>query len=308
MFGPRQRLIAGLLPLPLLIWLGNPAIGLLAGATIALATNVEVIPNASRYSKLSLQTAIVLLGFGLTIGQVVTISRDYSLIVSGYVLITLALGLALGYLIRVEKISSLLVTSGTAICGGTTVASLSPVVGARADQTAVTLALIFLLNSLALFLFPLAGEALALSQQQFGLWCALAIHDTSSVIATAAIYGNEAASLATTVKLGRTLWLIPLLLVASIVVRKPDTRLRVPGFILWFLAASVFASFVSLPDTLLLVMKMTSKALLVVALYLIGFEINRDVIVRLRSRAIVQGLILWAIVVGSVLWLVMFLG
>lgn len=302
---PQTRLPAALvlLALPVLIYQGNPAVALLVGAAIVLFFNRTPFPAAGNWGKYALQSAIVLLGLKLNPGQLLQISADYSLIVSGYVLITLALGLVAGRLLGNERKSSQLLSSGTAICGGTTIASLSPVIGARPDQTAVALSLVFLLNAIALFVFPLIGEALSLSQHQFGVWAALAIHDTSSVIATSSIYGEEAATVATTVKLGRTLWLIPLILVFSIIEGADKARLRVPSFILLFIAAAAispwFAGTPVIPAAATL-----SKALLCVALLCIGMEINRQTLRQLRGAALLQGLLLWLLVVPVTLFMV----
>jgi uncharacterized integral membrane protein (TIGR00698 family) len=291
------------LALPLLIYIGNPAIALLTGAAIVLVFDRTPFPAAGNWGKYALQAAIVLLGLKLNPGQLLQISADYSLIVSAYVLITLALGLLAGRLLGNERKSSQLLASGTAICGGTAIASLSPVIRARPDQTAVALSLVFLLNAIALFVFPLIGEALGLTQHQFGVWAALAIHDTSSVMATSSIYGEEAATVATTVKLGRTLWLIPVILVFSIMEGADRARLRVPGFIIGFmLAAAVSPLFTG--TQVIPVAAMLSKALLSVALLCIGMEINRQTLRQLRGAALLQGLLLWLLVVPATLALV----
>jgi uncharacterized integral membrane protein (TIGR00698 family) len=295
------------LALPLLIYIGNPAFALLVGAAIVLVFDRTPFPAAGNWGKYALQAAIVLLGLKLNPGQLLQISADYSLIVSGYVLTTLALGLLVGRIFHNERKSSQLLASGTAICGGTTIASLSPVIGARPDQTAVALSLVFLLNAIALFVFPLIGEALGLSQHQFGVWAALAIHDTSSVIATSSIYGEEAATVATTVKLGRTLWLIPLILVFSIVEGADKARLRVPPFILWFIAAAAVSPWFA--DTPVIPLAaMFSKALLCVALLCIGMEINRQTLRQLRGAALLQGVLLWLLVVPVTLFMVVNFG
>ena len=295
------------LALPVLIYLGNPAIALLVGAAVVLAFDRTPFPAAATWGKYALQAAIVLLGLKLNPGQLLQISADYSLLVSGYVLLTLALGLLLGRIFRNEARSSQLLASGTAICGGTAIASLSPVIRARPDQTAVALSLVFLLNAIALFTFPAIGEFFELSQHQFGVWTALAIHDTSSVIATSSLYGEEAATVATTVKLGRTLWLIPVILVFSILQGADKARLRVPGFILFFIAAAaispLFADTVVIPAA-----SMLSKALLSLALLCIGMEMNRQTLRQLRGAALLQGVLLWMLVVPVTLALALNFG
>jgi uncharacterized integral membrane protein (TIGR00698 family) len=189
-------------------------------------------------------------------------------------------------------------SAGTAICGGTAIATLAPLIGARADQVGVAIGIVFLLNALALFGFPVIGHALGMTQTQFGVWVALAIHDTSSVLATAAIYGKEALEVATTVKLGRTLWLIPLALVVSLVFRQSTARVRVPFFLVAFLAASVFTTILGLPVAFGQTMARVSKALLVLALFFIGTEISWPTLREMRGRVLVHAIVLW-LVAGS---------
>jgi len=298
--------ILAALCLPVLIYMGNPAIALLVGAALSLGFNQTVIPYSKQIGTYSLQTAIVLLGLKLNASQLVKISADYSLIVTGYVLLTLGSGLLVGRLLRNEKKSSQLIASGTAICGGTTIASLSPVINAKPEQTGVALTLVFLLNALALFTFPYVGEFFQLTQEQFGVWAALSIHDTSSVVATSALYGEEAAKIATTVKLGRTLWLVPLLLVFSISQHSGGTKLRIPLFIVFFVMAASVGSILSLPDEAVKFASVLSKALLVVALYCIGADINRKTLGNMRGAPVIQGLLLWATVVPITLALAIY--
>lgn len=305
-FAPHSLLALG--ALPLLLWYGNPAVGLLVGATLSLTFGKTVVPNAGTLGKYALQSAIILLGLKLNASELLRISADYSLLVTGYVVITITVGLLTGRWLGNQLRPSQLISSGTAICGGTTIASLSPVIRARPEETGVALTLVFLLNAVALFTFPLIGDYLALTQQQFGVWAALAIHDTSSVVATAAIYGDEAATVATTVKLGRTLWLIPVLLVFSIVEQRGSARLRLPLFIVAFVFAACLGSVTELPATLIGGASLLSKSLLVVALFCIGTEISRATLRGLRGAVLVHGLLLWAIVVPLTLLLVTRLG
>ena len=298
-----QTLLA-LFLVPVVLYSQNPAIGLLVGAAISLAFNEQVIPQAGTLGKYTLQAAIVLLGLKLNASQLLQISADYSLIVTGYVALTLSIGLSIGWALGNTRKCNQLITSGTAICGGTTIVSLSPVIQAKPEQTGVALTLVFLLNAVALFTFPLVGDYLALSQEQFGVWAALAIHDTSSVVATSAIYGEEAAKIATTVKLGRTLWLIPLLLVFSILQSTGSAKLRLPGFIILFVIAACISSLIALPTPVIGAASALSKTLLVVALYCIGTEINRQTLRELRGSVLLHGVLLWALVVPLTLMMV----
>ncbi len=260
-----------------------------------------LIERGSTVSKYFLQTAIVLLGFKLNMADLWQISATYTLTVAVYVGSALGLGLLIGFALKVEKNSSLLMASGTAICGGTAIVTLSPILRARADQMGAALAIVFLLNALALLAFPYIGHWLSMSQEQFGVWVALAIHDTSSVVATAQIYGEEATTIATTVKLGRTLWLIPMVLVTSFWVHAPKARMRVPTFILFFILASVSGSLVPLPEMWTASVTWLSKALLVVALFLVGTEISRNALKNVLGKVLGQALILWLLVIATTL-------
>lgn len=296
-----------LVPLPLLVYLGNPAIALLVGSGLSLTSNARIIPASDKLGKYALQTAIVLLGLKMNATQLLQISADYSLLVTGYVMATLIVGYGVGRLVRNDLVSNQLISSGTAICGGTTIASLSPIVGARPDQTAVALTLVFMLNAVALFTYPYIGHYLELTQEQFGIWCALSIHDTSSVVATGLSYGEESGAVATTLKLGRTLWLIPLLVIASMLQQQSETRVRVPLFVIFFVLSAMVGSMVELPAMVITAASMTSKALLVFALYCIGTDISRDTLTRLRGAPVIHGLLLWALVAPATLAAVYFL-
>ncbi len=307
MMGSGLGIFVVVVALPPLIYVGNPAFALLVGGAIVLVIDRGLVPQASTLSGYCLQTAIVLLGFRLSLDTLWSLSADYTWTVAAYVLATLGLGLLIGRLLRVESAPSKLITAGTAICGGTAIATLSTLVRAQPQQTAVALAIVFLLNVVALLTFPVIGQWLDLSQLEFGLWSALAIHDTSSVVATAAIYGDEAAEVATTIKLGRTLWIIPVALGASLMQRGESARLRVPGFILLFIGAAAFGTAIELPAVATQAAGAVSKALLVVALFLVGTELTRATVRRIRGRVLWQALLLWGLVVpGSLLVILQF--
>ena len=297
-------LLFSLLMAVLLVMLGNPALAFIAAAATSLWANRTIIKNASKYSKYSLQTAIVLLGFSMNADNLLTLSKDYALTVSVYVVITLIAGLLIGWIIRQQSIDSKLISTGTAICGGTAIASLSPILSASPAQTGMCLALVFVLNALALVTFPYIGQWLELSQAQFGVWSALAIHDTSSVVATAMIYGEEAAQVATTLKLGRTLWLIPILLGFALIEGSKENKsgiITVPRFIFLFIGASLLASYLSLPSLLIETTALLSKTLLVAALFLVGISTTRENLDVLNAKHLIQGLTIWALVVVATL-------
>ena len=288
----------------LLVAFGNPALAFIAAASISLWSNRIIIKNASKYSKYSLQTAIVLIGFSMDADNLFALSTNYALIVSLYVVITLFTGLLIGWMIRQHSIDSQLISTGTAICGGTAIASLSPILSATPAQTGMCLALVFILNALALLTFPYVGQWLELSQAQFGVWSALAIHDTSSVVATSMIYGEEATQVATTLKLGRTLWLIPVLVGFALLEGSKENKGRlvtVPRFIFLFIGAIVLTSYLDLPSTFTTATDLLSKKLLVVALFLVGLETTRENLDILNAKHLIQGLVIWILVVVATL-------
>ena len=290
----------------LVLW-GDPLTAIAVGAALSLIANRPLLKQASLYGKLSLQTAIVLLGVNLDARNMWQVSHDYAGFVAIYVLITFAWGLLLGRMLKVEGVLNRLISAGTAICGGTAIATLGPVIKARADQIALALGIVFFLNMIALIVFPLVGDALSMTQQQFGVWAALAVHDTSSVVATASVYGNEAAQVAATLKLGRTLWIIPLLLSFSVIMGRSGTKIRIPIFIGLFILASISGSlgraYLSIPDVVYTSAQYASKALIVTALFFIGLEFTRDALKHLHGRVLWQALALWAVVVPLTLFI-----
>lgn len=297
-----------LLALALGLYYRNPAIALLGGLAVRLGLGVNPVSGSGPLGKYSLQTAIVLLGFTLGLDKMVSVSADYGLVVGAYVVGTLALGLGCARLVFKDQTEANLLTSGTAICGGTAIATLAPLMGAKPHQFAVTTALVFLLNVVALFTFPYLGHWLDMSQETFGAWVALAIHDTSSVVATAAIYGDEAAAVATTVKLGRTLWLIPLAFVVSLMYRQGEAKLRVPTFVLLFIGAAIVSSLVNIGSEVSQTISMSSKGLLVFALAMIGLEIDRATLRQLSLKCLLFGVGLWVVVAPAAYLLVIYAG
>ena len=296
-----------LLVIVLGIYFQNPAYALLGALALRLTINVNPIKNSGTIGKLSLQTAIVLLGFSLGIDSLMQMSSNYGVIVAVFVLGTLGLGLLMGKLLRSNEVETTLLASGTAICGGTAIATLAPLINAKPQQFAVATALVFLLNIVALLTFPYIGTQLGLSQEVFGAWVALAIHDTSSVIATASIYGDEAAQVAAAVKLGRTLWLIPLAFAVSLIYGRREAKIRVPTFVLLFVGMAVVSRFIPLEPVVVGYISLMSKALLVIALAMIGLEINRQTLSQMSMRSIGLGVGLWIIVAPLALALVLYL-
>ena len=293
-----------LLGLGLVVFVTNPAIAFMVGALYSIIFNKPLPASFRKFGTYFLQIAIVFLGFKLNAGQVIEIAKEYSVLVGGYVLLTLGLGLLIGTVVNNTPKSSQLISAGTAICGGTAVATLSPVIQARAEETGVALSLIFLLNIFALLVFPYVGEFLQMTQEQFGVWVALSIHDTSSVVATSAIFGEEAMKVATTVKLGRTLWLIPLVFLFSVSQKGKGTKLHLPIFIVLFILSASASSIVNIPSQVLFLAAKCTTYFLMVALFLMGLGLTRSTFQNLKRGPVIHILSLWLLVVPATLLLV----
>ena len=285
-----------------LIALGNPAIALLFGAGLAIFTGASRSIAADKISRYSLQAAIVLLGFIVGLEQVIEIGGNYGVLLFLYVPTVILVGVSLGWLINKDHISSQLITHGTAICGGTTIVSLSPIIKANQEQTAIALTLIFFFNAIALFCFPLIGQILDLSQEQFGVWAALAIHDTSSVVATSSLYGEESLAVATTIKLARTLWILPILLITSLSQGFSKKEISLPWFISLFLLAAASSSLIVFPPFLLEMISKTSNILIIIALFYIGTSLTRETLKELKWPVAIHATALWGGVVVLTLY------
>jgi len=293
-----------LLPLAVALWLGNPIASLFLGIGWALGA-AESADGLPRWlASYSLQTAIVLLGFKFDLSVIWQSGQAYSGMVSGYVLGIGAVGLVLGAVIGVATKQRLLLASGTAICGGTTIATLSPIISASSRDTATALSMVFLLNAVAMVVYPWIGQALELDQQQFGLWAALSIHDTSSVMATASAFGEQALDTATVIKLGRTLWLVPLAIIMSLYAHRGSGGFHFPTFILLFVGASALRSTLPLPAWLVGGTAQLSALCLVTALFFIGCQIDRATLLALQWRSVIMAVVLWLIAAGGTLALI----
>jgi len=299
----RQKRVLLLIAFVGALMVGHPALALLAGAIGSLVLAPALPTYVDRGGKLCLQAAIVLLGFTLNVQALWQTSRDYAGTILIFVVATLVAGLVIGRLVRADEDQARLLSTGTAICGGTAIATLAPIIRARPESVAIAIGIVFLLNAVAIVLLPWLGHGLEMTEDQFGLWVAMAIHDTSSVVGAAAIFGDRALEVATTVKLLRTLLLVPLALVAGILVRQSQARLRIPGFLVLFVAASVVGSVLEPPVALTSGVRAASHFLLVAALFGIGMEIRRTTVKSLNGRAILLGVSLWLLVL-PITWLV----
>jgi len=272
-------------------------IALLGGLIYGFALTHPFHVESKRVAKFLLQASVVALGFGMNLHQVVHAGRSGFLYTAASITIAMLLGLGLGYFIQVGKKSAFLISAGTAICGGSAIAAVGPIADANEEEMAVALGTVFILNSVALFLFPLVGSVFHMSQEQFGLWSALAIHDTSSVVGATAKYGATALSIGTTIKLTRALWIVPLSVVTAVAL-KSKARIQWPWFILFFCLAALLNSLLPAFSSTFGVMNHLGKIGLTVTLFLIGTGLNKKTLERVGARPLLQGLALW-IIVGS---------
>src|SRR5215813_5425425 len=215
----------------------SPPLALGAGLAYGLLLTHPYHLDSKRLAKFLLQASVVCLGFAMNLGEVIQVGRSGFLYTAVGISFVLAFGWLLGRMLQVQKTQSFLIAAGTAICGGSAIAALGPVTEANEEEMAVSLGTVFVLNSVALLIFPAIGAAMHLSQTQFGLWSALAIHDTSSVVGAAAKYGAVALAIGTTVKLARALWIVPVS-VGTAVAKGGKAKIQWPWFIAYFCLAA----------------------------------------------------------------------
>ena len=281
----------------------SPALALAAGIGLALLGFRH--ENVGVYTSRVLQASIVLMGFGMNLNQVIAASKSGFVETAISVISVMLLGLLLGKLLKVERNIAMLISTGTAICGGSAIAAVAPVIKGKDYQISFSLIVVFVLNAVALLVFPYVGWALHLSQEVFGNWAAIAIHDTSSVVGAGAIYGEEALQIATTVKLIRALWIIPLSLAVALFMSGADRKsIKFPWFILWFVAAILVANYLPAMQTTYAHFSWLGKRGMVIALFLIGSNISVTEIKKSGFRSFALGIALWIITsVSSLLML-----
>lgn len=293
----------------------SPPVALTIGILFGLIFTHPFAATTRISARILLQVCVVALGFGMNLHEVLKAGRSgfvYTALGIGFALLA---GLALGKLLRVRGNSSYLITAGTAICGGSAIAAIGPILHADDEEMAVSLGTVFILNSIALLLFPPIGNLLRLSQSQFGLWAALAIHDTSSVVGAAAKYGQQSLLIGTTVKLARALWIVPLALAtAAIMSNKSNTRsesqipnksnIQFPWFILFFCLAAIFNTYFLAVSHLSNSIFMLGRLGLVATLFLIGTGISRATLKEVGWRPLLQGVLLWFAVAVTSLYFI----
>ena len=278
--------------------IGNAAISLLLGILFSFFNKKDQILIPNKIGSKFLKIGIIFLGGSISYKSLTNISIDYFPLISLYVITVMILGFLLGSLMKIDRKHLLLLISGTAICGGTAMAALAPIIKSKNEELASSITIVFLLNLLAIIAFPLIAEIIGLSQQQFGIFAALTIHDTASVIGAASIFGNEALEIATIMKLGRTLWIIPLVLLASWYFNRREESINYPYFILLFIFFILVGSFFSFEDSWILFFKNSSKIFLSLGLFFIGTEISFNAIKQISLKPVSFAVLLWSLVIG----------
>ena len=286
----------------------TPPVALFVGLAFALLCGQAYPKFNKKVSKKLLQYSVVGLGFGMNLHASLASGKEGMLFSIISVMGTMILGMFIGRkLLKVNRDTSYLISSGTAICGGSAIAAVGPVIKAKDSDMSVALATIFVLNAIALFIFPVLGNWLGLTQQEFGTWAAIAIHDTSSVVGAGAAYGEEALQVATTIKLTRALWIIPLALVTSVIFKNGGKKINIPWFILWFVVAILINTYLldSVPEVGKTIAGLARKGL-IVTMFFIGASLSTDVLKAVGIKPLLQGVLLWVVIsVGSlayILW------
>ena len=271
----------------------SPPIALFLGLAFALTLGSPFPVFNKKASKYLLQIAVIGLGFGMNLHESLKAGTDGILFTIISVVSVIIIGILVGKFYKVDKVTSYLISSGTAICGGSAIAAVGPIVRADESQMSVSLATVFVLNAIALFIFPTIGHWLNLSQIQFGTWAAIAIHDTSSVVGAGSAYGEEALKVATTVKLTRALWIIPLSIFTTFYFKSKGDKLYIPWFILFFIIAMLLNTYLNIPTKITSSIVAVSRQCLTLTLFFIGAGLSRKTLQNVGSKPLLLGISLW---------------
>jgi len=274
----------------------SPPIALAIGLFLALTIGHPFLRHNAKATKILLQVCVVGLGFGMNLSSVVEAGKTGFFFTVVTIFGTLILGYFVGHWFGLSKKLAHLIASGTAICGGSAIAAIGPIVGADANEMSVSLGTVFILNSVALLIFPIIGHAYNMTQQQFGIWAAIAIHDTSSVAGASAKYGAEALQIAMTVKLSRALWIIPVALGTALLFKSRTKKISIPWFILFFVLAVIARTYVPAVSEIAPVISDIAKRGLTVTLFLIGAGLSRKVLKAVGVKPLLFGVLLWLVI------------
>jgi len=277
-------------------------VALVLGFLIAQFTGNPLEQTTQKLIHKLLQISVVGLGFGMNVTSALKAGKEGFLFTVVSIFSVLIIGYLLTKILKIEKITGYLISAGTAICGGSAIAAISPIIKAKPNQISVALAVIFTLNSIALLVFPAIGTLLQLTQNDFGLWCAIAIHDTSSVVGAASKYGSEALEVATTIKLSRALWIIPLSFLSVFLFKNKESKVKIPWFIAYFVLAMILNSYVPFVQEFSPYIVKIAKAGLTLTLFLIGAGLTMKVIKNIGAKPLLLAVILWILIsVGTLL-------
>ncbi|HDM8158526.1 TPA: putative sulfate exporter family transporter [Vibrio harveyi] len=286
-------------------------IALVVGFLLASFSLVPTELPIASFTKKLLSYSIIGLGFGIHFEQALAVTSDGIGLIIATILGTLVIGMTIAKMIKLERTTAYLIASGTAICGGSAIAAVAPAIKAKDEQIGLALATVFVLNSLALFIFPVIGHAIGLDQHTFGTWAAIAIHDTSSVVGAASAYGEEALTTATTLKLARALWIIPVALISAVIFSQGNgeegqSKLVIPYFIFWYCAAIAFSDFFPQFEVVYQGIFAIAKQALVVCLFLIGCSISVSKLKSAGAKPLLFGVTLWVLISTTSLgWLLL---
>ena len=286
------------------LYIGNAALAIFAGILFTYFLQPPATFFTRRIGTLPLQLGIVILGATISLPYALAVSSDYLPWISLFVIVSFFAGLMLGKLLGIHHRIAFLLSSGAAICGGTAMAAVAPIIKAKPQELLIAMTIVFLLNAVAIILFPIIGGYLEMTNFEFGAWSALAIHDTGSVIGSATIFSNESAQVAATLKLGRTVWLIPLLLIANWIFNKQTEATKFPRFIIFFILAIITNTVFNFNDQVIDIFQIMSQAFLLVGLLCIGSQFDTSELKSLSSKPLILALIIWAAVIPSAYFLV----
>ncbi|MFH6968205.1 YeiH family protein [Flavobacterium sp. FlaQc-28] len=286
----------------------SPPIALLFGVVIVNIFGNPFVEFNGKAITFLLQFSVIGLGFGMNASSAISAGKEGFLLTVFSIFSTLILGTFLGKWLKTDKKTSHLISCGTAICGGSAIAAISPVIKSNENETSIALGVIFILNSIALFVFPFIGHQLDLSQKDFGLWCAIAIHDTSSVVGAANKYGVEALQIATTVKLARALWIIPISILTAAIFKSKNSKIKIPYFIGLFIVAMLLNSYVPATAVIAPHIVNIAKVGLTITLFLIGATLNVNTLKSVGVKPLLQGVFLWIFIAVLGLVSILYLG
>ena len=290
--------------LALSLWIGNSAISLFLGIVLALLFKLPQDFHSKKYGSKILQTGIVFLGGSLSLGTVYETNTDFFLWICLYVILAFAYVIFLGKLMGISERLSFLLASGTAVCGGTAIASVAPSIKAKPEEVSTALTIVFILNAIAVLCFPLANEYLGLTERQFGAWAALAIHDTASVVGAASSVGEISVEIAATLKVARTIWIVPLVIISAWLYRSKNEGFGLPLFVVFFILAALLNSVLEPNQEITNYLKLINRVCLLTGLFCIGTQISIEDLKAVRFKPVILATSVWALIIPTSLLLV----